>query len=497
MKATRLASHALLLGFTLCLLVSCGGDASTPAQTAAAGPATETASAAPPETKLTDGLPETDMNGFTFRIYHCSGSQMTWTNLTIDAAEQTGEVLNDAIYERNRGIEERFNYKMEVTEYTADQRIEASQIRAEVTAGDSNYDLWMTRDYEITKSLSYLRPFGDLPHVDLDARWWFPQASESFKFKGVNYAVSSYFSLSPVSRAGGFVFNEDLYAELNLPKTPYDYVRENKWTLDTFRTVAKAGCADLNGDGVMDDSDRFGFGSSWKEIWARFIIGSGVSFIEKKGDDYPEFNIAKDEAAVSKLIRIFELFNDPNLYRNPNTNMDTAAAATIKNGTALFALGHPNNMGGMYREAEMNVGFVPCPKYDEDQDRYYSPTWAAELMILLKTFPDDRLENVSIILEALSFDSAKPGGVMETYREVMMKGKYASNPNCSEMFDVVLDGMTFDFAVIAYEAELFNPLIKEIYASREGNVASTLAKYAPIVQKELDTLIESIEKNAE
>ena len=490
MKKTLTFALALLL--VLSLFAACGGK-ETPAVTAQ----TETTAATEPEvTELTDGLPETDMNGFTFKIYHCSGSQMTWTNLTIDAAEQTGEVLNDAIYDRNRGIEERFNYKMEVTEYTADQRIEASQIRAEVTAGDSNYDLWMTRDYEITKSLSYLRPFGDLPHVDLDARWWFPQASESFKFKGVNYAVSSYFSLSPVSRAGGFVFNEDLYAELNLPKTPYDYVRENKWTLETFLTLAKAGCSDLNGDGVMDDSDRFGFGSSWKEIWARFIIGSGVNFIEKKGDNYPEFNIAKDETAVSKLLRIFELFNDPNVYRNPNTNMDTAAAATIQKGTALFALGHPNNMGKSYREAEMNVGFVPCPKYDENQDRYYSPTWAAELMILLKTFPDERLENVSIILEGLSFDSAKAGGVMETYREVMMKGKYASNPNCSEMFDIVLDGMTFDFAVIAYEAELFNPLIKEIYASREGNVASTLAKYAPIVQKELDTLIESIEKNA-
>ncbi len=489
----RFLTFTLALLLALPILAACGGGGKdTPASTTAAG----TAATEPATTELTDGLPEVDMNGFTFKIYHCSGTNMTWTNLTLDAAEQTGEVLNDAIYDRNRGIEERFNYKMEIQEHTSDQSIRAADIRAEVTAGDSNFDLWMTRDYEITKSLAYLRPFGDLPHVDLDARWWFPQASESFKFKGVNYAVTSYFSLSPTSRAGGFVFNEDLYAELNLPKTPYDYVRENKWTLETFLTLAKAGCADLNGDGVMDDSDRYGWGSSWKEIWARFIIGSGVGFIEKKGDEYPEYTITKDANAVDKLLHIFELFNDPNVYRNNNSNMDTAAAATIQNGTALFALGHPNNMGKNYREAEMNVGFVPCPKYDEDQDRYYSPTWAAELMILLKTFPNDRLDNVSIILEALSFDSAKPGGVMETYREVMMKGKYASNPNCSEMFDIVLDAMCFDFAVIAYEAELFNPLIKEIYASRTGNVASTLAKYAPIVQGELDKLIESIEGNA-
>ena len=368
MKRAFVIALALLLIFPL--LAACGSK-DTPAATVQ----TEaTAATEPAETELTDGLPEVDMNGFTFKIYHCSGSQMTWTNLTIDAEEETGEVLNDAIYARNRNMEERFNYKMEVTEHTADQRIDAPEIIAEVTAGDSNYDLWMTRDYVITKVLGYVRPFGDLPYVDLDARWWFPQASESFKFKGVNYAVSSYFSLSPVSRAGGFVFNEDLYAELNFPKTPYDYVRDNKWTLETFFGIAKGASADLNGDGVMDDSDRYGWGSSWKEIYARFIIGSGVSFIEKKGDNYPEYTITKDEPAVTKLLHIFELFNDPNVYRNPNSNMDTAAAATIQNGTALFALGHPNNMGKNYREAEMNVGFVPCPKYDENQDRYYSPT---------------------------------------------------------------------------------------------------------------------------
>lgn len=457
------------------------GTASVPNDTAAT------------EAAVTDGLPEVDMNGFVFRVYNNSKEKMTWTNTTLDVESLTGDILEDAIYNRNREMEARFNCKIEV-QSTGDQ-INAGEIQKEVMAGDSNFDLWMPRDYNIPNSIPSLRPLDDLPYINLDAEWWFPQASEIFKFNGLQYGATSYFSLSPVSRAAGIVFNEDLYANLGAEMSPYEYVRQNKWTLATFYELCKLGVSDLNGDGKMDDNDRWGFGSSWKEMWARFINGSGVNFVEKTDDNYPTFSLPSDEASVNKLIYIFELFNDPTIYSNPASNMDTAAVAAIKDETALFALGHPNNMGGLYRTVPMNVGYLPCPKYDESQERYYCTTWASEMMVILKTLPDDRLDNVSIILEALSFDSAREDGVMQIYKEVMMKGKYATNENCEKMFDIVLDSLSFDFGIIAWEADVVNPLIKDIYASRKGNVVSSLEKFTPTVQKQIDKLIENIESN--
>ena len=79
----------------------------------------------------------------------------------------------------------------------------------------------------------------------------------------------------------------------------------------------------------------------------------------------------------------------------------------------------------------------------------------------------------------------------------MMKGKYAINENCMEMFDIVLDSMYFDFGVIAWEGPVVNVLIKDIYASGTGNVASSLASNEPAIQALIDTLIESIEENKE
>ncbi len=489
-KRTALLLAVLMLSG---MLAACG-EAEAPQTKPAETTAEPVTADETTEAVLSDGLPEADMDGFAFSVYNNSKEKMTWTNTTLDVEQMDGDVLNDAIYLRNRTMEERFNFVMKVK--SEGNQISSSEIAAEVMAGDSSFDVWFPRDYHVPQSIPYLQPLENLPYIDLDAEWWFPQASEVFKFNGETYSATSYFSLSPISRAAGFVFNEDMYENIGAEKTPYEYVRSDTWTLETLYGVCRLGYADLNGNGETDDGDRFGLASSWKEIYARFINGSGIRFIEKHGDGYPEFTLPSNEGAVTKMMRIFELFNDSMVYRNKNTNMDTAPPQTIGDSTALFALGHPNNMGGTYRAVEMNVGFVPCPKYDENQERYYCTTWAGELLCILKTLPDDRLENVSVILEALSFDSAKEDGVMTIYKEVMMKGKYASNKNCEEMFDIVLDSLSFDFGIIAWEAQIVNPMIKSIYASGEGSVASTLASMTPSINGYIGELIENIEGNA-
>ena len=167
---------------------ACGGET---ADTTAA-PVDTTA---PVPEVLTDGLPEVDMDGFTFKVYHNDSSNMTWTNLKLDVAEQTGDALDDAIWKRNRYVEERFNCVMEEHIFSTNQSIGPNEITQEVMAGDSNFDVWFPRDYHIVASVPYLRPMNDLPYANLEAEWWFPQASEIFKFNGEQYGATSYFSL--------------------------------------------------------------------------------------------------------------------------------------------------------------------------------------------------------------------------------------------------------------------------------------------------------------
>ena len=474
------------------MLVSCGSGASEDKDTSAD---TQTDSASDIETsaaELTDNLPDIDMDGFVLSIYHNDQEQMFWTNLLLDAESEAGEALNDAVYLRNRAVEDRFNCKIETTEFNGFQ-LSSSEISKEVMAGDSTYDVWFPRDYNVTGSIPYIRPLNDLPYVNLSADWWFPNASSVFVFGDKQYSATSAFSLSMIARAGALAFNKDMYENIGAEKTPYEYVRDNEWTLDTLASVCKLAYRDLNGNAEMDKDDCYGISGWPKELYARFINGSGVRFISTDENGYPSFDLPKDQTAINKLMHIYDLFSDKAVYNNPDSikkkTAEIDSLGVLKDNTTLFDYTNPHLMDTECRHYDVNVGFVVSPKYDSEQENYYSTTWAAETMVILKTLPDERLENVSAILEALSFGGYKD--VVPVYREKTMKGKSAQDVESEEMFDVVLDSMIFDFGLITVEGPVVNPIIAGIYASNDGNVVSTLAK----LEGKINGVIEDLNEN--
>ena len=442
-----------------------------------------------------DKVPDIDMNGFTLSILHNNPEKMTWTNMTLDVAEQTGEAFEEAIYKRNRKIESRFNCSIEVTEIGDDVfQIGNPEISKAVMSDDTTYDVWFPRDYNVISSIPYLRPLSDLPYIDLDADEWFPLASSIYRFGDTQWAATSYFSLSMISRAAGFAFNKDIYETIGAEKTPYEYVRDNEWTLDKLAEVARLGYFDMNGDGQIDKDDRFGIGSGWRELYMRFILGSGVNFISRDADGMPEYILPTDQIAIDKMQRIFELFNDKSIYYNRSKgDMNSVAAGLLETGTNLFVISHPNAMCTKWRYLDADIGFVPCPKYESAQDRYYAPTYAGEMMVILQTLPEDRMENIGALLQALSY--AGMTDVLPVYRENSMKSKAARDEESEQMFDIVVDSMSFDFGLIAWE-QVVNSIIQKIYASGKGDVVSSLVTLKPNIEKVIASGIENINGTA-
>ena len=124
-----------------------------------------------------DNIPlGTDLGGQTVRIY-VRGD-------TIDtefAAEQTGDIVDDAIYNRNRAIEDRLNVTLDYFSNTSldfwnDRNIYMDTVRASVLANDGSID--------IAAGLSNIMPYlaqdglfvnllrGDIPYLNFDSPWW-------------------------------------------------------------------------------------------------------------------------------------------------------------------------------------------------------------------------------------------------------------------------------------------------------------------------------------
>ena len=149
MKSTRII--ALLLALLTASSVGCGESADTNEttdNTTAASTSDETTSDAPE-------LPDEDYEGYNFRILTRIEGWGIYNNENLVVEEENGEILNDAIYTRNRTVEERFNINL--TQITTTNDI-ANEIKTTVMAGDDAYDLTVST-YQMNLGSEYFVDF--------------------------------------------------------------------------------------------------------------------------------------------------------------------------------------------------------------------------------------------------------------------------------------------------------------------------------------------------
>ena len=481
----------LTLAITAALMLSafsCGSGGEGKDSSTSAPDSTGEETTAPEET---DGLPEKDMDKFELKIVHFDGNWLSWALTKLDAESETGDRLNDAIYKRNRNMEERFNCEINVT---GKETITASDIQSEIMAGDSNYDVWFMYDNWTLGAVEYLLPWEELPYINLDREWWNPSATEVFNLEGKTYAAAGNYSLSVLSRASGFAFNKDIYNKMNRSENIYDLAREGKWTIDVMYDTAKNAYIDLDGDSSMNENDQYGISGSWKETFWRFLSGSDVRFISKDSNSDPVFDLQKNETAINKMLKIFDLFTEKGIYYNPQTkdvHSVQDSEEIFADGRLLFKTVNLFDLEAL-RTCDIDIGILPCPKYDENQENYYAPSFGAEISVLLKTLPEERKENVGMLLEALAYDTN--ANILPEYKEVLLKTKLARDNESEEMIDIIINSISFDFGINAWQNEVGVPIVQRIYVKNDPNVASTLAKMQKSVDAQINKLVEKLGK---
>ena len=115
--------------------------------------------------KVTDNLPEKDFGGMDFVIYT---REMT-THSSFLVEEINGEELNDAIYQRNVSVEDRFKVKFSEEMYS-----DEGKPYTFITAGDSTYSLMNVRCTAANNiaQKGYAFPLSSLEYIDLTKPYW-------------------------------------------------------------------------------------------------------------------------------------------------------------------------------------------------------------------------------------------------------------------------------------------------------------------------------------
>lgn len=486
-----------LLLFASILLSACANNAETSSEETSASSLTDTdlQTESPAEEEAVSETEEElpapaveDMGGAVLTILNYTPESFNWANTLIFADELNGETLNDALYERERIVEENYNCSLE--ELASGSVV--NDITNSVTAGDANFDAAMLFDAKVTNILQQglSLSWGELD-LDLTKPWWDSAATEQYNFKGIQAAVSGAFSLYNYSTRHCYVFNEDIMNAVAPEVDLFDEVREGEWTVDRMYELGAMAVLDLDGDGtMMADNDQYGIVSSVTRHYSALLAGANIKYIDRdeNGDLY--FAIPESEYALTAISKLVQLNAGNDIYTSGTNDIGGGAESPIfYNNRALFIAAYVGEAARM-RDIEFNIGIVPSPKYTVEQEQYYSLVEGGAQTILPKTLGTEAQHKTAVLLDAFGYYSYMES--IPAYIDRVLMTKVARNEDSSEMLEIVFDTSFYDLGTGVWSGDTKNTFTQNIFLPKSDSVVSHCEKIGKAVSKKLEQFIADI-----
>ena len=446
----RIISILLLLSFGTMLAVPCGGEgtpSTTTPTTTAENNDSETSS-----DELSDDLPkDLHFGGETINVLYRDDVVNSFY-----VGEQTGDIVDDAVYNSNRAVEERLGVKFEIITMAgtanADRNSYMNAISNSVLAGDNAYDLCGLLTYNAPTMIQkgVLTDLLTVNYLNFDKPWWTADLTELATVDGKLYYASGDISLELTQRIFCMLFNKNLAESLKVEDI-YTLVNDGKWTLDKMKEIGTAAYADLDGDSTVSTGDRFGVVVNDYNHITGFMASLETVFT-KIGDDGRQHISGDSEHTIDAMQRIVNVFNNNNgiFYMNKSdanpsdvANNHEVYRSMFKDDRMLIITSEFHQISSVFRDMKSDYGIIPFPKYDEEQENYY--TLARNVyssMVIPKTC--DKLDAVGAAMEAMAAQNYKT--VSPVYFETALKVKYSRDDATSQMYDLIKQGLRFNFA---------------------------------------------------
>ena len=492
MKFKNLA-YILIFAF---LLLCFAGCAKQEGKTSDALPADADSAKTPGEAtdaNILDTIPSENFGGYEFRFLKPEND--LWATSDVIVEEETGEAILDAMYRRNKKIEEKFN--VQLTETVIKGWDTSSTFKNSVVAGDYAYDAIYDRTTNMAalSSQALLYNLPNVPNIDLDKPWWDSSCAKDLSIAGRLYFATGDANLHYNDDTWIVMFNKNMVRDLAL-ENPYQLVLEGTWTLDKFYELMSAASADLNGNGTPDFDDRYGF-LSHNSTYTSFLFGTDQSLFVKNSEDLPVIALNSTDFA-SKYIKVSETLADPRLtaiWQRDKYIFLNGDEWTWQNiffeGRALFfaeVLGtlHLSNM----RNMQENFGLLPVPKYDTAQKEYISTVLDSTLALGIPSNAENP-GRTGLILEALSAESYV--GVMPEYYDVALQYKLTRDEDSVAMLDIIRKIRRYDLGSVYNLGSIANDLTN-MFAKNDQNIVSYLEKVQSRIEKAIGLIVEAYTK---
>lgn len=322
--------------------------------------------------KIKEDIPVSDFGGYEFRILTRDSDHHLKEVL---AETENGETINDAVYYRNRAIEEKLNINIKII--TTPEVTEAELITfftASVMANDDTFDLALphTVNAGIAATHGIMYDWRSVPYIDFKKPWWNDVIVNELTVNGKLFLAISDFCISAIDYTWVMLYNYQMGADYEVPNL-YDIIKTGNWTIDKFHGYVKNVSADIDGDGIFDYKDLYGFTTHYNSAIQNWMFALDQKVTKMNADGYPEL-IINNEKMVSIVEKLYDI-----LYNGNNTLIvnetvtkaynvdlhDKAVAKKFEAEETMFAAIRTLYID-LLRNMRSEYGIIPFPKYDAD-----------------------------------------------------------------------------------------------------------------------------------
>ena len=478
-QQTTLIALALLLGS---VLSACGDSADAVTKTTEAGTegtkeAVTTEDPYAAEKAVFDALPALDLGGAEFVI--AVQGEIGRASSEIYVEEADGDVINDAVYKRNLAVNERFNCEIRANPCSV-----GSTIRQAVSAGDTaNHCAFPNLiDAASLAQEGYLLNFHDYDVLQISEKWW-DQGTADLNIGGKVFFMSGDINILDNDVTYIMLFNKKLIGDNDMEE-PYQLVRDGKWTLDVFAEMCKDISADVNGDALMDEHDRYGYVTTTAGP-NTFFYGSNLKYVEFNEDHIPYLQVdsTKTTQVLEKVVNVTGAAHQVSYI--PSDFL--VGYAIFKEDRSLFYGEVLSYIIGL-RDMNSEFGVLPIPKFDEAQEVYTTYCESNSSTATLPNVGDP--ETAATILEGMAIQSYIT--LTPAYYDVALERKYSRDEESIEMIDIALANRVYDIARI-YSSLDISGIFQDLAAKGSTDFASAFAKREKSANKRLEKIVEAFD----
>ena len=493
----RVLSLTLAVAMLAITAISCGsGKTEDPVATTAAASeqvteATTTTVAETTKDPNTSDLPEDlSFNGETINII---SRDSDWVRDEIWVKEINGDVVNDAVYQRNSVVEERLGVKINnITISGTDNYAVSDEVRVAVKSGSDEFDLLANSVYSsiMYSAENIFHNLYNCEYLDLEKPYWAQGFNQAASFGEAQYMCTGAAALTLYRYMFVTFFNKDVLAEVT-DVNLYDVVNQGKWTLDYQYELANQFYSDLNGNGQHDESDRYGFVCTNMAYIDAYWSSCQLPILIKDESNAYVYSVDLDKmsTAVDKILNLWYNCEGSYIFASvsdaENQLIGTRAISERRSATTTLRLVSVET--AEFRNMTDRYGIIPIPKMDETQEGYQ--TFLHDQFTafgIVSTVKEDRLQMMGAFLEAMAEESYK--SLVPTYYELALKTKYVSDEESGQMLDMIYRSVYIDAGVLYTKTVDVHQQLRTIIRSESNTVASMFKATAKVVSKMITKL---------